>query len=90
MKVPIHSGIISCTWTKPWISFNVELAKALRLKQANEDPIAVLMGVFNAKAKEGTRTAPVPIPKNPGNTPATAPMVIFAEIEPCMGDPVLS
>jgi hypothetical protein len=82
INVPAHKGRRREIWTKPWENFRVELTKALRLKQANDDPMAILMGAFKVKEKAGTRTAPVPIPKSPGKIPAMPPIDTLPSIDP--------
>jgi len=54
----------------------------LAQKQINEEPMAIFMGALRIRAKAGTKTAPVPIPKNPGRIPATPPMANFPHNEP--------
>jgi hypothetical protein len=65
----------------------VELARALRLKQAREEPMAIFIGAFKANEKAGTKTAPVPIPKSPGRRPAAAPMATFENRDPLTTGP---
>jgi len=44
--------------------------------------MAIFIGALKIRANAGTKTAPVPIPKNPGRIPATPPMANLPGSEP--------
>ena len=65
-RVPKHRGIAYFSSTNPWLTLRAELKKALMVKQAKDEPMAIFTGTLRKKIKIGTKSAPVPIPKKPG------------------------